>query len=571
MEKLMFGWRTQKVLTSTASIYSLVALTVLWPLLAPGFILTLDMVFTPQIRLPEAGRSSYLFYAVLHAFNLVLPSEILQKVMLFLILFLSGLGMHRLYLYTMQDEKTQTKGAAPAWLTRWPPYIAGVLYMINPFTYSRFMAGQFAVLLGYALLPFFARMFLGFLAQPSPWAALRLGLLTATIGIVSIHTLGLVIVLGLVGLGLCAWRFRSHLAHLKHVLLYGVLALAVAGLASSYWAVPLIQGKGSTAQAISNFGQGDRQAFETLGGSTLGRTGNVLSLKGFWGENANLYMLPEDYYPAWRFVIIGLWGLVIVGGIALWRSKGRFVLAWLALSAAIATVLAAGGLNGWLGEHIPYASGYREPQKFAALIALAFALAAGWGVNELVNHHWQQKVIRPSVLIGSVLLIIALTPKMFWGFNGQLSTRHYPADWYQANSLLNADPDRFRVLFVPWHLYAHFRFVNRNILSPAPAFFDKPTLTSDDLEFGNASPNKPDPQKKAITRLLADAKPGSHLGAKLASYGVKYILLSREPDAARYNFLNDQQDIRLLSAGPYLNVYQNMAWGPNRQGGVHAR
>ncbi len=140
-------------------VYGAVVLLVLGPLLLPGYVLTLDMVFTPVLRMPDQVSSSYLFRALLHLLDIVLPADLVQKVMLFAILLLTGLGMHRLM------ESLPARKPADAV----PPlalYFAGLLYTINPFTYDRLLAGQYNVLFGYALLPWFVRALLKFVARP---------------------------------------------------------------------------------------------------------------------------------------------------------------------------------------------------------------------------------------------------------------------------------------------------------------------------------------------------------------------------------------------------------------------
>ena len=136
-----------KQLLIRCAVYCGLALLVLLPLLRPGFILTLDMVFAPSINIPQyASGPLYIFWGFLHVLNFALASSTIQKMILFAILFLSGFGMHRFL------EKIGPRSLAENW--KWGCYFGGILYMINPFTYSRFMAGQFAVLLGYALVPF---------------------------------------------------------------------------------------------------------------------------------------------------------------------------------------------------------------------------------------------------------------------------------------------------------------------------------------------------------------------------------------------------------------------------------
>ena len=52
------------------------AAIVLLPLLKPGYVLSLDMVFTPKISLPAFGPS-WPFWAVLHVLNFVVASQLI--------------------------------------------------------------------------------------------------------------------------------------------------------------------------------------------------------------------------------------------------------------------------------------------------------------------------------------------------------------------------------------------------------------------------------------------------------------------------------------------------------------
>lgn len=546
---------------SPYSVYGGLTLSIVLPLLGPGYILTLDMAFTPELRMPEASRSSYLFHALLYVLNQVIASDVLQKTMLFLMLFLAGLGMHRLFLFTAMPAKGEAKNKGTAMTLA--AYSAGAVYMVNPFTYSRFMAGQYAVLLGYALLPWFARLFLDFLARPARRPALKLGILTAVIGIVSIHTLGLIAVLGVIGFGLSVWRYRQRRQRLIHILRYGALGVVVALVVSSSWLIPLIRGEGVTANAISSYDQGDQQAFATLGESAWGQLGNVLSLKGFWGDESNLYLVPEDYSALWRFGMVPIWALAAVGIVWLWRKRQRFLAVWLGLSAAFASLLAVSTISAWANDIVPFFGGYREPQKFAGLIALTLAVCAGWGAAGLLRaaqKRWRSTLVPWTAAVCLAAVPVLSAPLMFWGLHGQLAPKQYPPDWYTLDERLNRDPDSFSVLFVPWHLYAYFGFAGRVVVSPAPAFFDKQTLVSDDLEFGGASPNAADTQKQQVTRILNNGGERTHLGKQLAPLGVKYILLAREPGASQYNYLYDQQDITLVAAERTLLLFRNEAW-----------
>jgi hypothetical protein len=76
--------------------YLAVALVILGPALLPGYILTLDMVFTPQLHLPLTLSSQLPFNLLLTALNVILPGWLIQKLLLITIFTLAGLGLHRL-------------------------------------------------------------------------------------------------------------------------------------------------------------------------------------------------------------------------------------------------------------------------------------------------------------------------------------------------------------------------------------------------------------------------------------------------------------------------------------------
>lgn len=532
-------------------IFGSLSLLVMLPLLLPGYILTLDMVFTPRLRMPDAVTSGFVFRAGLAFLNILIPSQVIQKVLLLGILFLSGWGVFLLARSLEENHKPTTDHIGM--------YMAGALYMVNPFTYSRFMAGQYLVLLGYALLPFFARAWLRFLHQPSPKKTGIVSAWVVAISVVSIHTLGAVIVLATVGLALEAWRSRRHPKQLSTSLQMTGCAIILVLLASSYWLVPLLTGQSKTAQAIQHFDTADRQAFATEGGNVVGQLANIVRLQGFWTEGQGLYALPQDHVPAWGLLAIALWALVITGGVSLWRQRQRSVLAWLAVSAGLGAFLATSVVNNWLATWIPLFSGFREPHKFVGLVALAYALLAGRGVDYLVQRYRLRLAdLSPYVIgTGAAVLIAALTPTMFWGLGGQLQPRQYPADWAVINGMLNHDTDNFQTVFLPWHLYTQFNFSQRIIVHPAPDFFDKPVLVNNNPEFAGIKPTVADANTQSVSDILASTHNRDDLGARLAHLHIKYVILSKDADADQYQYLDQQTDLQLVKETNTLKLYQN--------------
>lgn len=535
-------------------IYALVALLILTPWLGRGYILTLDMVFTPHIRIPASVTSSYLWNLLLHILNFVLPSDIIQKIMLFVILLLAGVGMHRLlrYITSQKSDIYQTLSL----------YFAGIFYMINPFTYDRLMAGQYNVLFGYALLPWFARALLVFLDKPSVRKSAIVAAWVTIIGIVSIHTVGMTVLLALIGTCFALWQHRKQSDYLQKLLKLSLLAIAIFIVASSYWLVPLALGRGSTASAIAGFGAGDQQAFATVGSNTVAKLGNVLRLQGFWTEDRGMYTLPQEHIPTWGLIALLLWLLIIVGGVSLWKAGKRRLVIVFGSSALIAAVLAGGTLTGWLAGHIPLFAGYREPEKFVAIVALSFAILAASGVATTLKFCKEQggKIffIPASIVILAIPFVFASI--MLWGCNHQLSPTHYPAEWFAINRQLEADRGNFQTLFLPWHLYMSFNFTNRVIANPAPGFFGKPIIISDNPEFKTASLAGTTPAKRTLDRLLQNADRDPEFAYQLAALNIKYIVLANDDDFDKYAYLSKLSHIQLISSSATIELYRNEAY-----------
>ncbi|HSX32942.1 MAG TPA: hypothetical protein VLF91_01250 [Candidatus Saccharimonadales bacterium] len=526
--------------------YMLVMLAVLAPLFLPGYILTLDLVFTPHIPMPQMLSSSYLFHAALHGLNLFIPSQIIEKLLLAGILLLSSVGMHRLLIYM---NSTQHRVEPP-----WGVYVASIFFAVNPYTYSRFMAGQTSVLLGYALLPWFVRLLFRAAQQRTDGAALRLGALAAVIAIVSIHTLGEIVVLVFMGIGvtLCT-RSGGHKSYIRPALVATVCFV----LLSVYWLVPLAIGRGGTARAIDQFSSSDTTAFATTGGSLIGRLGNVVRLQGFWAEGHNLYMLPQDATPLWGLLMLLLIGLVLVG----WRALGKrhpTRAIFFMLIALLGALLAVGTLTP-LTSRLPIVAGLREPQKLAGLVAFGYSVLLSYGVTTLARRTVRRQPLYIAVVVGALLLPVLLARVMFWGFMGQLTPRQYPASWLAADHYLRQDKGQYAVLFLPWHEYMTYRFAGRIIASPAPQFFTRPTLASTNPELGGAVGLGQDATHNALDQLLG-RQSQTQFGQQLARFNIKYILLDHDLDYRSYSWLTHQPGLRLTRHSPDLDVYVNTDW-----------
>lgn len=529
--------------------YGALSLVILLPLLLPGYILSIDMVFTPHDAWPNEVTNTYPLQVLLWLFYHILPGDIIEKIILFIILLFSGVGMHKLL------RQIKTKAILDD-IWRTAAYLGGIFYMINPFTYSRFMAGQWMMLLGYAFLPFFVRALIRLIALPSWRTALLTSLWVLVISFVSIHHLGIMALLGLVIGGVAVARYWQHKKQLGRVLGFAGISAGLVIVLSSFWLIPALFGHSSISQAVADFNQTDQAAFATNSRGSLGAIGDVVRLQGFWMEGRDLYRLPQDLVPAWGVLFLLIWALVIIGAIKAWRQHRTFVVIGL-VSIFLGVVFATTPLVSWLSQVMPPLAGYREPHKFVNLVALGYALLMTFGVGYVGQ--WMSDRFRERgaqiVVTACALLPFVVTPVMMWGFAGQLTPRSYPNEWYEMNkTLVTTVKPSEKVLFVPWHQYSEFSFSGRLIASPAEKFFEVPIIASDDPEFYGVTSTTPNQEKRMIGKALRDHH--DQLVERLPIDHIAYILLAKEDEGDDYSYLDTLPKLKTIAENNKLKLYR---------------
>jgi hypothetical protein len=540
-------------------VYSLLALLVLAPLLLPGYIFFLDMVFVPHLPTPTDINNVFLFKTILHLLNIILPSQVIQKLILFSILILSGFGMHRL-LQTINDDFNKTKDFN---LHALPYFLAGIFFMVNPFTYSRFMVGHFYVLLGYAFLPWFLIAFLKLMNELNLRGAIRLAIWALSISLVSLHILGMALITAALGLLMASLRLykASNYIMLKHLLKWYSVAAIIFLIVSSFWLVPAILGKSSTNELISNFDERHLLSFRTVG-SDWGVPLNVLSLNGFWGDNQGFYLLPKDVLPVWPILFMLLIIVLMIGAIKAYSTNKYATLLFLTVL-FIAWVLSQGvvqspyaGLNHWLFANVPFFAGYREPGKFIALIALAESYLLFFGVTVLLEKFKQKKIKISSWIIGLIVTLpLVYTPSMLWGFGGQVHAVNYPAQWQQVNEYLKKNA-KGKVLFLPWHEYLRLSFADRVVANPASRFFDAQIIQGDNSEIGLIKRQSDNTQSEFIENEIINKNNEKNIAEMLKKIGVEYVLLVKESDYKNYSFLDNQSNLKIMQHNDALKLYK---------------
>ena len=208
-------------------------------------------------------------------------------------------------------------------------FYAGAFYTVNPFTYVRFLTGQWGVLGAYALTPFAVTSFMRMLERPHPREAVNtVGFLTL-IGFLQVHGLGP----GIVGSrGLVSWQdwgvpgaFRRSL---PMVFLNAALSLGV----NLFWIVRYVIAGGGI---VDNMPAGELSFF------AASPPIDVLSLRGFWLSSA--FTDISDLVPVGWLLFSPLFFLAVYGALTM---LGIHSLRWLAIRLVLTwsagAVLAAG-------------------------------------------------------------------------------------------------------------------------------------------------------------------------------------------------------------------------------------
>ena len=248
-------------------------LLALGPGLRRGFLLSYDMVFVPRqpfaaalpgLAPPRAVPSDL----VIAVASRVVPGDIAQKLVLLAIFVLGCAGVVAL----LDREPLLARLAG------------GVFYAWNPYVAERLIIGHWALLLGYAGLPWVLRAVLNPDEAPWRWTGrLCLSLVPAVIGGFAAMTITALVLVPAALLTRSARR--------------AAIALAVLVTGSLPWLIPSLQ---HTVYADP----GGVAAFAARADTPFGSVGSLLMLGGIW----NAQTVPKGYGGAWS----ALWLVVAI-------------------------------------------------------------------------------------------------------------------------------------------------------------------------------------------------------------------------------------------------------------------
>jgi hypothetical protein len=464
------------------------------PLLAPGYVVGYDLVFVPDLTLrrdlfgvttalPRAVPSD----VVVALLDEVAGGEVLNKLVLVAVPLLAGLGVTALW-----------------WELRLGGPLAGAaaatLYVWNPFVAERLRLGAWALLLGYAALPWLVRSALR-LRRGEGWVGFLLAsvlcALTASGGIVGLLVAALILL----------WPRGSRPGPLVGAVLLN-LPWIVAGLARTSAAT-------TDPASVPAFAARD----EGYGGAVP----SLLTLGGVWNAN----VVPSSRGDLVPLVLAFAMLLAACVGVTLWCRRERLALA-LVTAAGVGLVIAVAGVVaaepfGWVVAHLPGAGLFRDGQRYLGPLALLEAIGFGAAVAALLRFAPLPWLVGAT----AVLMPIAALPQLV---GGGFRVSQYPADWERARQVLGADSHTGDLMPWPFESYrAPSWNARRPVLDPMPRYFDKSAVVPDELIVGGNRLAGEDPRAAAVANALRTAvRSGADPSPELLRQGIGWIVVDRE-------------------------------------------
>ena len=425
---------------------------------------------------------------------------------------------------------------------------AGVCYAWNPFVAERLLIGQWALLLGYAGLPWVVRSLCTGQGRIS-LARLCGALLPAAIG--GFGAMGISALAAVPA----AWFGGPAGAPATGRIRRLATALLALALLSLPWLIPALLVPVHTDPRGA-------QAFAARPDTPFGRVGSLLMLSGIW----NAQTVPRGYggpsSAVWLLVV-----LVALGGYAL-IARPKRICPGLGVAAAAGLAIAAIGVSApgraalsWLVGAWPGFAVLRDGQEYLAPLALAEAVGLGAAVAWLMRGDRAARApavpaaparapavpaapapadrpaapaarapARRAVAALGVMAVLApvlLLPGLAWGSAGRLRAVHYPADWLAARRIIDGDRGGGTVVLLPWAAYRRYPWNGREaVYDPWSRFLRREVISNDELQVGRLTLA---PESAASNRLNRIVRAPGALTGPLRGAGVRYVVIDAGP------------------------------------------
>lgn len=485
------------------------ALMMLGPALAPGYVLSYDMVWVPDLALrpdvwglgsglPRAVPSD----AVVALLDELVPGMLLQKVMLLAVLVLAGVGVTRL------TDRSSLSGQL----------VALTIYQWNPFVAERLLIGHWPVLVGYAALPWVieaAQQWRRSGRLPTRlWFLLPVASLSASAGLVTAVVL----------VAFSVTRTRSMLARRVGA----VLTLLAA--ANAPWVVSGLLHASSTLTDPDG-----ARSFALRGEGSLPAPLAALGLGGIW--NAEVVPASRTGPLAWVALVLVL--ALVATGLCEWlrragpRDVYAFACCWAIGWGTGVLTWALPDQTAWLVANVPGAGIVRDGARMLALGAPLLAVAGGYGAARLLS--WLPGAARPATALALVLLPVATLPDAANGLSGRLTATQYPDDYSRVRMAIErvrTGADEGDVLLLPLSSYRQPAWNDgRKVLDPVGRYLTPDFVASDDLYVSGLRIAGEDARARAAARVLEQPTPTVRADG-LAQLGIGFVVTEQDAGPA---------------------------------------
>jgi hypothetical protein len=478
---------------------TVLAVVLLGGALGPGYVLTYDMVWVPDLgltrdvlglgsALPRAIPSD----AVVAVLDEIAGGALLQKVVLIGTLVGAGAGFGAL----VRDRSTAAR------------LVAVTLGVWNPFVVERLLLGHWPLLIGYAVLPWLVVTLRDVATRPDRGlplgvpVLLLLGSLSASAGLAS----------AVVALSLGARAGRRRGVELLMWVVAANLPWIVAGLTSPAASVSDSTGalvfatgdEGSLPGPLAALSFGGVWNLEVVPGSRLGLAGVVMTL---------------------LLVAAAVVGAVLVARGAQVSGLGPMVVCWCVGWGLAALSWAAPEVLGWLAAHLPAGGLVRDGSRLLGLTAPLVVVLVAVAVD-----HLSERLPDPATtgVVGVVLALLPLSlmPDAAWGVGGRLTAVAYPSTYEWVRREVNGAP-RGDALSLPFESYRAPDWNDgRRVLDPLGRYLGRPTVVNDELVVDGRRLPGEDPRSRAVSTALEASTPEARASA-LRAVGVSVVVVEQ--------------------------------------------